>query len=535
MKNLNRLSRRSVLKGAVASVAGTGIFLSEQKQHAAHAASTGSNFVEAIVIGSGFGGSVAALRLGQAGFSTVVLERGLSWPITQQQNTFATYEQPDGRSAWLSPVTVDPINQNVPINVYTGVLDRVIGNGITVLSGVGVGGGSLVNNAALVQPTQSLFSRQFPALNYNQFNQTYYPRVLSILQPAPLPSDVLATSYYLSSQVFQQWAAAAGLSSNFGFINSAIDWNIVRQEIAGTKVPSAIAGEVWYGMNSGAHKSLDHNYLAQAQATGHVQILTLHVVTDITQTLLGYYNVTCQQIDTSGNVLSTTTFTCKYLFMAAGSMKTSELMVKAKAKGRLPLLNNQVGQGWGNNGDVVGFSFGFPSTNPGQGGPGSARITDFANSLGAVAVENGPFHGAPDGTLGTFAMAMPPSGAFPAKGVFQYNASTDSVTLTWPSSDPAITNLTAAITQTYSTLSVSMIPGAPPVGSSVQTGETVHPLGGMVLGQACDLSGEVYGYQNLYVVDSSLIPGSAGCANPSLTVAALAEYIMDQFTRCHDE
>ncbi len=121
MKNHNRLSRRSVIKGAVAGVlAGAGdagLFFQQDTQHVAHAGS-----VDAIVIGSGFGGAVAALRLGKAGYSTVVLERGRRWPITQQQNTFATYEQPDGRSAWLSPVTVDPINQNVPIDIYTGIL-----------------------------------------------------------------------------------------------------------------------------------------------------------------------------------------------------------------------------------------------------------------------------------------------------------------------------------------------------------------------------------------------------------------------------
>src|SRR6266487_3165398 len=110
--------------------------------------------LEAVVIGSGFGGSVAALRLGQAGYQTVVLERGLRWPITAQQTTFATYEHPDGRAAWLSPTTVDPINQHVPLNKYTGVLDRHSGNGITVLSGVGVGGGSLV-----ITPRSSLQHR----------------------------------------------------------------------------------------------------------------------------------------------------------------------------------------------------------------------------------------------------------------------------------------------------------------------------------------------------------------------------------------
>ncbi len=123
------------------------------------------------------------------------------------------------------------------ITRYTGVLDRHIGNGMTVLSGAGVGGGSLVNNAALVQPTQELFSRQFPALDYHQFAQVYYPRVRSIIQPASIPEDILASSYYLCTRVFLTWAARAGLSPSL--IQSALDWNIVRQEMSGVRVPSA--------------------------------------------------------------------------------------------------------------------------------------------------------------------------------------------------------------------------------------------------------------------------------------------------------
>ncbi len=81
MKNQNRLSRRSVFKSAVAGVAGiagAGVFISQQRQQVAQATANEES-IEALVIGSGFGGSVAALRLGQAGYQTVVLERGLRW------------------------------------------------------------------------------------------------------------------------------------------------------------------------------------------------------------------------------------------------------------------------------------------------------------------------------------------------------------------------------------------------------------------------------------------------------------------------
>jgi cholesterol oxidase len=54
-------------------------------------------------------------------------------------------------------------------------------------------------------------------------------------------------------------------------------------------------------------------------------------------------------------------------------------------------------------------------------------------------------------------------------------------------------------------------------------GFTFHPLGGMVMGRATDYYGRVKGYPGLYVLDGSLIPGSAGAVNPLLTITANAE------------
>ena len=55
---------------------------------------------------------------------------------------------------------------------------------------------------------------------------------------------------------------------------------------------------------------------------------------------------------------------------------------------------------------------------------------------------------------------------------------------------------------------------------------SMHPLGGHALGFATDLYGRVKNYDNLYVIDASLIPGSTGAVNPVLTTVAIAERCM---------
>ncbi|NMG09680.1 GMC oxidoreductase [Brasilonema sp. UFV-L1] len=455
--------------------------------------------VEAIVIGSGFGGAVAALRLGQAGINTLVLERGRRWPITPEQNTFATYRKPDGRAAWLSPTTFD----GVPIDVYTGVLESKDENGITVLSGAGVGGGSLVYNGTTYQPPRQLF---------------YYPRVRSMLKASPIPQDILNTSYYDSTRFFLKQATIAGLP--YRLVDAALDWDIIRQQIQGTKIPDAIIGENWYGFNSGAKNSLDRNYLAQAEQTGHINILPLHLVTAITEVPRFGYRVFVNEINESGEVVATKTFTSRYLFLAAGSIGTSALLVKAKATNTLPRLNEYVGLGWGDNGDSIAVRSGFSEpTNPSQEGGGFAIVQHFDNPIGPISIQHGTQWNAPEGNLISLGMGIPTQ-----RGKFNYDSTTGLVKLTWPvnSNQPKDTKVLQATEYTYKLLN-KKYEDKNPITVTLDASVTGHPLGGAVLGKACDFYGRVMGYPGLYVVDSALIPGSTGCTNPSFTIAALAE------------
>jgi cholesterol oxidase len=349
-----------------------------------------SDFVPAIVIGSGFGGAVAALRLGQAGIDTVVLERGRRWPIRADGNTFATFEQPDGRAYWLREKTGEALlglpQLEKSIDRYTGLLEVIEGDGIAIGAGAGVGGGSLVFNAIIVPPRREMFDRIFSnAVDFDEMEQVFYPRARSVIQSSPIPADILATEYYRSSRVSLDQAAAAGFPTRP--VDLAVNWDIVRDEIAGLRVPSAIAGQSFYGLNSGAKRSLDQNYLPHAEATGHVQILPLHTVMGIEHGR-GRYTVTVAQLSDQGEIVGVPRrLSCKYLFLAAGSIGTTNLLVRARATGALPALNEHVGQHWAANGDINVIRGALPPTNASTGGPGGHFIfEDLDNPLGPTSL-----------------------------------------------------------------------------------------------------------------------------------------------------
>lgn len=92
-------------------------------------------------------------------------------------------------------------------------------------------------------------------------------------------------------------------------------------------------------------RSLDHNYLPQAEATGHVEILPLHTAIAIEQGAGGRYAVTLATLSDDGDIVGVPRrLACKYLFLAAGSIGTTSLLVRARATKALPALNDHVGQ-----------------------------------------------------------------------------------------------------------------------------------------------------------------------------------------------
>ncbi|MEU7412522.1 GMC oxidoreductase [Streptomyces sp. NPDC042638] len=486
----------------------------------------------AIVVGSGYGGAVAALRLGQAGIRTLVLEMGRLWNTAGSDGkVFCSTSAPDQRSMWFRTRTEAPLASflwldvvNKAITPYPGVLDRVHYDNMSVYVGRGVGGGSLVNGGMAVTPLKSYFSEQFPAVDADEMYGTYFPRARAMLGVNAVdPAWFESTEWYRFTRTSRKAAANAGLRTTF--VPNVYDFGHMQREAAGTATRSALAGEVIYGNNEGK-RSLDKSYLAAALGTGNVTLHTLEKVRSVSRAGDGSYLLTADRIDDSGTVVETRQYSCAYLFLGGGSVGTTELLVRARDTGTLPDLDPAVGAGWGTNGNVMlaRANHVWDTVGADQATMPVMGIDDWANPDNPVFAEIAPLPMGFEHWISLY-LAITKN---PERASFTYDPASGTVKLGWSAAQSAVSVGMARKLFDRINLANLTIYRHDLFGSSGKVFAddfTYHPLGGCVLGRATDGYSRVKGYSRLYVTDGSLVPGNIG-VNPFVTITALAERTM---------
>ncbi|MFC9498212.1 GMC oxidoreductase [Streptomyces sp. NPDC056975] len=519
-----------------AFIAGTGSILSaaalSAHAPAAHAATApvaapidSGAHVPALVVGTGYGGSVAALRLARAGVDVHMIEMGMAWDTPGPDGKiFANTTSPDARSYWLRTKTKQPLSNflGFPLDKdvprYTGILDAEEMGGIVVYQGRGVGGGSLVNGGMAVTPKRENFGAILPSVDAAEMYATYYPRANAGLGVGTVdPAWFESAECYQFARVGRKHAQRSGFP--FVFVPDVYDWDYMKQEAAGTVPKSALAGEILYGNNYGK-KSLQKTYLAQAAATGKVSISPLHKVTSVAPAPGGGYTVVIEQIDTTGTTTATKTVTADKVFFAAGSVGTSKLLVELKATGALPALNGEVGKGWGDNGNVMcgRANHLWDPTGKVQASIPCGGIDNWA--AGGAFAEVAPL---PTGieTYASFYLSITNT---PHRAEFSWNAQAGRADLNWQTAWKQTSIDMAKTIFDKINAKEGTIYRTDLFGTYKIWGDhlTYHPLGGAVLDKATDNYGRLHGYSGLYVIDGSLIPGNTS-VNPFVTITALAE------------
>lgn len=493
------------------------------------------------IIGSGFGGSISALRLSQADKDVAIIERGNRWPTSKYRKIFAHDMFPDGRSFWHRKKSIFPALpydvsnlsnlriKHKPILKFSGVLDIIemdggLSNeagGYNLLLGTGVGGGSLIYTGVKNIPKKEAFKSLYPQeINYEDMVNIYYPKVQSVLGYSYMPNDIYNSRPFQHSRDWDKEIRRAGYNSEK--ILSNFNWKIVRDELRWRSLPSATLGLSNFGNSNGVKSDLRQNYIPQAEATGRTTIYHNQEVQQIIQKDKGF-ELSITQYNAYGDIIKTSKLTCDKLIMSAGSYHTTRLLMNAKAKNEIIGLNDYVGKNWGDNHNKMAFRQGkgfdtFPRLSP-QASPSASAFYD-ANQAIPTMVENWA-----NASLFEVGVSMMLSVGVDTnknnRGEFKYNSQIQDTELIYPksmrnSSTQSLRNINTKVARAN-----NQRIGAPGFNDVIDTG--AHPLGGMEIGKATDIYGRVNGVNNLYIMDGSQIPGNNGGANPSLTIAALTE------------
>lgn len=390
-----------------------------------------------------------------------------------------------------------------------------------------------------VQPKKEYFKEILPELDADEFWNTWFPKAQKELEVNEISDDYLNSSeYYKFARVGMDEAENAGFKTVT--VPNVYSFEYMEKEEKGEVPKSALAKEIIYGNNHGK-QSLDKTYLKRAKETGLLTILDLHKVSHFEETDSGY-RVFVDVLDTSGDVIEEKTILCKKLFLNAGSLGTTKLLLASKHKSGLSKLDDSIGKHWGNNGNVmtgrnmVNTVFNRVKDEEGENysiGTGSkqstipiAGVDHWDDKDHAFFAEISPL---PMG-MEVYTALYLLINKVPKHGHISFNPEIDDIELNWNEEhfNHALENAK------YFVKRMNRANGGTPSGLLWKGGYgpdiCYHPLGGAVLGKTTDLYGRVKGYKNLYITDGALIPASIG-VNPFLTITAVAEYCIDRIIK----
>lgn len=513
---------------------------------------------DALVIGTGFGGAVAACRLAQAGLSVRVLERGRRYP---KGGFPRDWDNPLKGWLWRH-------NQ--------GLLDVKLLSGMSVVQSAGYGGGSLIYANVHLRPPAETFANGWPEGYGRTMLDPYYDLVAYMLDVQPITASArgLPTKTKRMREVAQQ----LGREAQFFHPDLA-----VRFTPAGEPMPNKFGmeqegcnycGECNIGCNVRAKNTLDLNYLAVAEQRG-AEVTTQAEAINI-EPLSPGYRVTYKDHAADG---VERTVDARRVFLCAGAVNTTELLLRCRDDlGTLPELSDTLGYRYSANGDLLAFAFDTrepwdPAVGPtittsllvdeGQGldkrwflfqegghpaqVAGLLQMLDPDQSLARIPADlmqqelvkvfrqRAKELSSIDAERGRFQSVFLAMGRDKANGRLELVPLTRELQARWD----VPSNLPLYRTQEQLCQDIARALGAQvaynPLWERLHIPVSVHNLGGCVMAEeeaygVTDPNGEVHGYPGLYVLDGAALPSSTG-VNPASTIAAVAERNVEKAIR----
>lgn len=503
---------------------------------------------DAVIVGSGFGGGIAACRLAEAGQRVAVLERG---------RRFAPGDFPETPEQAPSALWHPTLNPH-------GLFDLRLMRDLSVLTAAGVGGGSLVYANVQLRTPPDVFAQGWPEAIDRAVLDPYYDRTEEALLPMQTPEELpKMRAFAVAGAHVGKQAQRLPLAVNFEGDREHPFSGVHQRRCENL-------GRCDSGCPIHAKNTVDITYIARAERFG-AEVHPLHEVRRLEppQDAGGHWRVGFRDLagGADGEVRA------PVVVLAAGCLGSTRLLLQNRS--RLPRVSDALGSRFSGNGDALGAAFdpsasevGDPRT---EFGPSMTSVLDYTDEHGFLLADGGlpsnfgglleivravdAIHGwrglllrakrlaarlgfgdqqithrhlrprpkRPIGDSLVFLMI----GRDAADGRMRLTPLLKRFDIRW--SKQGSESLFAAMDKVTHELARG-VGGEPffaldtwPLSGYI----TVHPLGGCPMADdaaegVVDDAGRVHGYEGLYVLDGSIVPTALG-VNPSKTIAALAE------------
>lgn len=524
---------------------------------------------DVVIVGSGFGGSVAALRLAEKGYRVRVYEAGRRF----EDDDFAKTSWNVRRYLWAPALGCHGVQR---IHRLPHVM---------ILAGAGVGGGSLNYANTLYQPGTAFFEDpQWKRIaEWESELAPHYDtakRMLGVVEHYPHTGPV--------ERIMAGAADDLGVGSTFRHAPVGVWFGRPGERTPdpffGGEGPDrtgcTLCGNCMVGCRVGAKNTLMKNYLALAERRG-VAIEALRTVTEVRELPGGGFAVTTQR---SGAWFrhARRTVTARQVVLAAGTWGTQQLLHRMKQSGSLPRISASVGRLTRTNSEALDGAVATSVPESLQLARGVAITTSFhiddrthvenvrygpgSNLMGALATVLVPG----DRPLGVRLRSLvaqvlrSPLRQF-RLGSLRRWSERGIIALVMQTADNSLTlslrrrfgRLVMTSAQGHGEPNPSYLPQAHTAAAAIAARVeaeggvpaaargswpevfgiplTAHFLGGAVISASpadgvIDAYHRVWGHPGLHVVDGAAVPANPG-VNPSLTITALAERALSYWPR----
>jgi cholesterol oxidase len=289
---------------------------------------TARNTYDVVIIGSGFGGSVSALRLAEKGYSVAVLEAGKRWGAEDFPKTNWNAR----KSLWFPKLGMQGIQR---ISLLPDIM---------VLSGSGVGGGSLVYANTLYEPPEPFYTddQWGDITDWRAELAPHYVTARHMLGVTENPLDTPA------DKVMRQVADTLGVADTFHPTPVGVYFGEAGVEVddpyfggdGPTRTGCIACGNCMVGCRHNAKNTLDMNYLYFAEKSGATVIPSQQVV-DLERTGSGW-RITAEKPGAWYSPKKTE-YEAAHVIFSAGALGTTRLLLELSERGRLPNLSDRVG------------------------------------------------------------------------------------------------------------------------------------------------------------------------------------------------